>query len=52
MRFNRIVVALAVSLVSSVGVAADPDQAIRTTLKAIDPSMPIEAIAESPMTGL
>lgn len=52
MRFNRVVVALAVSLVSSVGVAADPDQAIRNTLKAIDPSMPIEAIAESPMSGL
>jgi thiol:disulfide interchange protein DsbC len=52
MRFSRIVVALAVSLTSSISVAADPDQAIRNTLKAIDPSMPIEAIAESPMTGL
>jgi thiol:disulfide interchange protein DsbC len=52
MRLSRIVVALAVSLTSSIGVAADPDQAIRNTLKAIDPSMPIEAIAESPMTGL
>jgi thiol:disulfide interchange protein DsbC len=52
MRLSRIVVALAVSLTGSIGVAADPDQAIRNTLKAIDPSMPIEAIAESPMTGL
>lgn len=52
MRFNRIVVALALSLVSSIGVAADPDQAIRNTLKAVDPELPIEAIAESPMTGL
>ncbi|WNF45741.1 bifunctional protein-disulfide isomerase/oxidoreductase DsbC [Pseudomonas sp. SG20056] len=52
MRFNRIVVALALGLVSSVGVAADADQAIRNTLKAIDPALPIEAIAESPMPGV
>jgi thiol:disulfide interchange protein DsbC len=52
MRFNRIVVALALSLASTLGVAADPDQAIRKTLKAIDPALSIEAIAESPMPGV
>ena len=52
MRLNRVVVALALGLASTVGVAADPDQAIRNTLKAIDPELPIEAIAESPMNGL
>ena len=52
MRFNRIVVALALGLISGVGVAADADQAIRNTLKAIDPDLPIEAIAESPMPGV
>lgn len=52
MRCNRIVVALALGLISSVGVAADADQAIRNSLKAIDPALPIEAIAESPMPGV
>ncbi|MGG5872002.1 bifunctional protein-disulfide isomerase/oxidoreductase DsbC [Pseudomonas peli] len=52
MRFNRIVVALVLGLTSSVGVAADADQAIRNSLKAIDPALPIEAIAESPMPGV
>ena len=52
MRFNRIVVALALGLASSVAFAADADQAIRSSLKAIDPALPIEAIAESPMPGV
>ena len=52
MRFNRIAVALALGLVSTVSVAADADQAIRNTLKAIDPTMAVEAIAESPMPGV
>jgi thiol:disulfide interchange protein DsbC len=52
MRFNRIVVALALGLISGAGVAADADQAIRNSLKAIDPALPIEAIAESPMPGV
>ena len=52
MRFNRIVVTLALGLISGVGVAADADQAIRNSLKAIDPALPIEAIAESPMPGV
>ncbi|WP_415753283.1 thioredoxin fold domain-containing protein [Pseudomonas leptonychotis] len=52
MRFNRIAVALALGLVSTMSVAADADQAIRNTLKAIDPTMAVEAIAESPMPGV
>lgn len=52
MRLNRFAAALALGVVSTVAVAADPDQAIRSTLKAIDPELPIEAIAESPMNGL
>jgi len=52
MRFNRIVVALALGLVSNISVAADAEQAIRNSLKAIDPALPIEAIAESPMPGV
>jgi thiol:disulfide interchange protein DsbC len=52
MRFSHIVAALAVSMTSSIVIAADPDQAIRNTLKTVDPALQIEAIAESPMTGL
>lgn len=52
MRFNRIAVALALGLVSTMSVAVDADQAIRNTLKAIDPTMAVEAIAESPMPGV
>lgn len=52
MRFNRIIVALVLGLASSVAVAADADQAIRKSLKAIDPALPIQAIAESPMPGV
>jgi thiol:disulfide interchange protein DsbC len=52
MRFNRIVAALALGLVSGVGVAADADQAIRKTLQVLQPDLPIQAIAESPMPGV
>lgn len=52
MGYNRIVAALTLSAVSSFCLAADADQAIRKTLKAIQPDLPIEAIAESPMSGL
>lgn len=52
MRFTRVFAAVALGLVSSVGVAADADEAIRKTLKALDPDMPVEAIAESPMPGV
>ncbi|WXL27082.1 thioredoxin fold domain-containing protein [Ectopseudomonas mendocina] len=49
---NRIILAIALGLASSVSVAATPDEAIRQTLKALDPNLPVEAIAESPMKGV
>ncbi|UTW08855.1 thioredoxin fold domain-containing protein [Pseudomonas benzenivorans] len=52
MRFTRISAAVAVALASTFALAADPDQAIRKNLLSIQPDMPIEAIAESPMPGL
>ncbi|WP_439861205.1 disulfide isomerase DsbC N-terminal domain-containing protein [Pseudomonas sp. MBLB4136] len=52
MRLTRISAALAVALASTFALAADPDQAIRQSLLSIQPDMPIEAIAESPMPGL
>ncbi|NQD91534.1 thioredoxin fold domain-containing protein [Pseudomonas sp. CrR25] len=52
MRVTRIFAAVALGLASSIGLAADPDQAIRQNLKSIQPDLPIEAIAESPMPGL
>lgn len=54
MGYNRIFAVLALSAVSGLCLAADADadQAIRKTLKAIQPDLPIEAIAESPMQGL
>ena len=52
MRFSRISAAVAVALASTFVLAADPDQAIRKNLLSIQPDMPIEAIAESPVPGL
>ncbi len=52
MRVTRIVAAMALGLVSTLGHAADPDQAIRKNLLSIQPDLPIEAIAESPMPGV
>ncbi|WP_322981059.1 bifunctional protein-disulfide isomerase/oxidoreductase DsbC [Pseudomonas sp. C11] len=48
----RLSVALALALGSSISLAADPDQAIRQSLKSLDAELPIEAIAESPMSGI
>src|SRR5690606_28651894 len=48
----RLLSGAALGLAASVALAADPDQAIRATLTKLQPDMPIEAIAESPMTGL
>ena len=42
----------ALSLAGSAAFAADPDQTIRQTLQALQPNMPIEAVAESPMSGI
>ena len=52
MRFTRTFAALTLGLASSVAMAADADQAIRKTLQAIQPDLPVEAIAESPMPGV
>ena len=48
----RVLGAAVLGLAASVALAADPDQAIRSTLTRLQPDMPIEAIAESPMNGL
>jgi thiol:disulfide interchange protein DsbC len=48
----RVLGGAALALAASVALAADPDQAIRATLAKLQPDMPIEAIAESPMSGL
>lgn len=48
----RLFAAATVGLASTLAVAADPDQAIRQTLQAIQPDLPVEAVAESPMPGL
>lgn len=52
MRVNRFFAAVTLGLASSVVLAADAEQAIRESLNAIQPDMPIEAIAESPMNGV
>ncbi|WP_070887538.1 thioredoxin fold domain-containing protein [Pseudomonas argentinensis] len=52
MRVTRIFAAMALGLVGTLGHAADPDQAIRKNLLSIQPDLPIEAIAESPMPGV
>ena len=48
----RVLGGAVLGLAASIAFAADPDQAIRATLTKLQPNMPIEAIAESPMTGL
>lgn len=48
----RLIAGTALGLVAALAQAADPDQAIRATLGKLQPDLPIEAIAESPMTGL
>ena len=45
MSLTRISLALALVLGSSAALAADPDQAIRQSLKSLDANLPIEAIA-------
>ncbi|WP_324731536.1 thioredoxin fold domain-containing protein [Pseudomonas paeninsulae] len=52
MRVTRIFAAVALGLASSLSLAADPDLVIRKSLQAIQPDLPIEAIAESQMPGL
>jgi len=54
MRLTRIFAAVALGLVSGISLAADGDAdlAIRKSLLAVQPDLPIEAIAESPMPGI
>lgn len=52
MSVTRIFAAAALGLASSLSLAADPDQVIRQSLQSIQPDLPIEAIAESPMPGV
>jgi thiol:disulfide interchange protein DsbC len=54
MRLAHVFAVAALGLVSSFSLAADSDvdQAIRKTLRAVQPDLPIEAIAESPMPGI
>ncbi|MCJ0974915.1 DsbC family protein [Pseudomonas sp. PS1] len=52
MRVMRLIAAVSFGLASSFVLAADAEQAIRDSLNAIQPDMPIEAIAESPMPGV
>ena len=52
MRVIRLFAAATLGVVSTVALAADADKAIRDSLQSIQPDMPIEAIAESPMNGV
>ena len=52
MSLTRISAALALMLGAGVSMAAEPDQAIRQALQSLDANLPIEAIAESPMSGI
>ena len=55
MRLCKIVTAVALALAGNFVMAAEPaevDQAIRKSLLAIDPNMPIEAIVQSPLPGI
>ncbi|SEQ07063.1 Thiol:disulfide interchange protein DsbC [Azotobacter beijerinckii] len=52
MRVSSLFAAAALGLASTLALAADPDQAIRKALQQMQPGLPIEAIAESPMAGL
>lgn len=52
MRLTPLFAAMAFSLASGTALSADPDQAIRQNLTKLQPDLPIEAIAESPMPGL
>lgn len=52
MYLSRFLAGAACGLLSVAVLAADPDQVIRATLHKLQPDLPIEAIAESPMSGL
>ena len=52
MRLSRFLAAATLALASPIALAADPDQAIRETLKSLQPDLQIEAISESPLPGM
>jgi thiol:disulfide interchange protein DsbC len=52
MHLIRLFAAATLGLSCAFAVADDADQAIRKTLQAVQPDLPIEAIAESPMPGV
>ncbi|AHL74545.1 protein-disulfide isomerase [Stutzerimonas stutzeri] len=52
MRVIRLFAAATIGLASTVALAADADKTIRDSLQSMQPGMPIEAIAESPMDGV
>ena len=52
MRVIRLFAAVALGLASTLTLADDADKAIRASLESIQPGMPIEAIAKSPMPGV
>lgn len=52
MRLSRLLAAAALGLVSTLALAAEPDQAIRTTLQSLQPDLPIENISKGPLEGI
>ncbi|MCF7203346.1 thioredoxin fold domain-containing protein [Pseudomonas oligotrophica] len=52
MRITTLAAAAAFAFAGSLALAAEPAQAIRQNLLALQPDMPIESIAESPVAGL
>jgi len=52
MRVSSLFAAVALGLAASLAQAADPDQTIRKALQQMQPGLPIEAVAESPLAGL
>ncbi|SDH60539.1 thioredoxin fold domain-containing protein [Pseudomonas panipatensis] len=52
MRLSRILAAAALGLVSTLVLAAEPDQAIRKSLQSLQPDLPIESISASPLQGI
>ncbi len=52
MRVTRIFAAATLGLACNLALAADPDQVIRQTFQVLQPDLPIEGIAESPLAGI
>ena len=52
MRVTRFLAAAALGLMSTLALAGNADQNIRKTLQALQPDLPIDSIASSPLQGL